>query len=164
MVLHIFTALADKEMARNGQFHIPFTNLRCCEFAHMWIEFVQVHSLYLSVNLMASMTQPQEARNTDMHINRSSKRDITSIDVQTNYSHHLRKQSNIPPRSRAQKGILYFQKSYYTKSQMTHIASKFKNHFDRAPRVVFSDNYRDHRRQAHQKRLTAGPQAKVVAP
>eukprot|EP01083_Nonionella_stella_P248525 860325_1 len=47
---------------------------------------------------------------------------------------------------------------------MTHIASKFKNHLKRAPRVVFSDNYRDFQRKPNAKRWKTGPQAKVVAP
>eukprot|EP01083_Nonionella_stella_P296473 1007190_1 len=68
------------------------------------------------------------------------------------------------PRSRAPNGILYYQRAWYTPSQMAHIARKFKNHIDRAPRVVFSDNYCDYQRKGHQKRLDTGPQAKVVAP
>eukprot|EP01083_Nonionella_stella_P038131 103822_1 len=87
-------------------------------------------------------------------------------DVQRSYSHNIVKQNN-PPSYASQApphGILYFQKAYYTQSQMTHIASKFKNHLERAPRVIFSDNYRDYQRKPNQKRLKVGPQAKVVAP
>eukprot|EP01084_Bolivina_argentea_P055155 101127_1 len=86
-------------------------------------------------------------------------------DVQRSYSHNIVKQNN-PPSYASQApphGILYFQKAYYTQSQMTHIASKFKNHLERAPRVIFSDNYRDYQRKPNQKRWDAGPQAKVVA-
>eukprot|EP01083_Nonionella_stella_P269982 913813_1 len=62
-------------------------------------------------------------------------------------------------------GNLYFQKGYYTTSQMTHIADKFKNNLDQAPRVIFSDNYRDYQLRSHEKRMVkAGPQAKVLAP
>eukprot|EP01083_Nonionella_stella_P126732 383718_1 len=86
-----------------------------------------------------------------------------ATDVQRSYSHNIVKQNNPPSSQATPRGILYFQKAYYTQSQMTHIASKFKNHLERAPRVIFSDNYRDYQRKPNQKRWDAGPQAKVVA-
>eukprot|EP01083_Nonionella_stella_P011070 31496_1 len=91
---------------------------------------------------------------------------LNATDIRKSYSHNnnQNKPSSSSQAHAPKHGILYFQKSYYTKSQMTHIASKFKNHFDRAPRVVFSDNYCDYQRKGHQKRLDTGPQAKVVAP
>eukprot|EP01083_Nonionella_stella_P011053 31430_1 len=92
-------------------------------------------------------------------------KEFKATDVQRSYSHHIGKQNN-PPSSQAPspRGILYFQKASYTQSQMTDIASKFKNHLERAPRVIFSDNYRDYQRKPNQKRWDTGPQAKVVAP
>eukprot|EP01083_Nonionella_stella_P135635 412596_1 len=66
---------------------------------------------------------------------------FTATDVQKSYSHNNNNQNRPSSSAQAQApkhGILYFQKAYYTQSQMTHIASKFKHHLDRAPRVVFS--------------------------
>eukprot|EP01083_Nonionella_stella_P211754 765273_1 len=65
---------------------------------------------------------------------------FTATDVQRSYSHNIVKQNNPPSSQATPCGILYFQKAYYTQSQMTHIASKFKNHLERAPRVIFSYN------------------------
>eukprot|EP01083_Nonionella_stella_P000457 1306_1 len=52
-----------------------------------------------------------------------------ATDVQRSYSHNNNNQNRPSSSAQAQApkhGILYFQKAYYTQSQMTHIASKFK--------------------------------------
>eukprot|EP01083_Nonionella_stella_P158897 517685_1 len=91
---------------------------------------------------------------------------LNATDIRKSYSHNnnQNKPSSSSQAHAPKHGVLYFQKSWYTKSQMTHIANKFKNHPKRAPRVVFSDNYRDYQRKSYEQRLVTGPQAKVVAP
>eukprot|EP01084_Bolivina_argentea_P283693 485959_1 len=62
---------------------------------------------------------------------------------------------------KSQRGILFYQKSWYTQQQMKHVRLS-KNIGSKTPKMMFGDNDVDNKRELHTKRQYFGGQAKVM--